>query len=260
MIPGLGKLTHCGNAGGRRVVKISYSILTTPRQEPYLKDTLRSLEETGFFDKPENFPVRLICGSPDSSHVEEYQNDSRFHIDRMSEAEAEQRMFPIAGVALRATWGHHRALHHDKANADCDAVLVMEDDLKFAMGWLKHMQSAVQEIISLYGRRWLLTLYVPQLKEPLEAYRAGKKWTSRSYLGFYGAQAILYPLGVRDAYMAYLAGHTLHLPHDLALPEVMKVLGIPMFTTAPCLVQHMGKVKQGVSGGMHRSESFQEQV
>jgi hypothetical protein len=260
MIPSLEKLTRYGKAGGRRAVKISYSILTTPRQEPYLKDTLRSLDETGFFDKPEHFPLRLICGSLDSSHVEEYRNDSRFHIDRMSEVEAEQKMFSIAGVALRCTWGHHRALHYDKANPDCDAVLVMEDDLKFARGWLKHMQSAVQEIISLYGRRWLLTLYVPQFKEPLEAYRAGKKWISRGYAGFYGAQAILYPLGVRDSYMAYLTGHPVNLPHDLALPEVMKALGIPMFTTAPCLVQHTGKIKQGVSSGFHISESFLDQV
>lgn len=241
-------------------MKISYSILTTPRQEPYLKNTLRSLEATGFFDKPERLPLRLICGSPDSSHLNEYQHDARYEIDPMSAREAEERMFPIAGVALRATWGHHRCLHHEKASPDCDAVLVMEDDIKFSMGWLGHLEAAVREIVGLHGRRWLLSLYTPHLKEPLQAYRAGKKWIRREYAGFYGAQAILYPVSVRDSYLAYLAGHTLNLPHDLALPEVMKTLNIPIFTTAPCLVQHMGKVKQGVSSGYHVSESFIEKV
>lgn len=241
-------------------MKLSFSILTTPRQEPYLENTIRSLDSTGFFDSGANLPLRLVCGSPDSSHLNAYRNDSRFQIHEMSQEEADQRMFNIAGVALRATWGHHRCLHHERANPDADAILVMEDDIKFAQGWLLHLKVAVSEIVNRHGRRWLLSLYAPHFKEPLEAYRDGKKWLPRDYKGFYGAQAILYPLGVRDSYLAYLAGHPVNLPHDLALPDVMKALGIPIFTTAPCLVQHMGAVKQGVSGGMHRSDSFQERV
>lgn len=239
-----------------RAVKISYSILTTPRKEPYLERTIKSLEQTGFFQNPENLPLRLVTTIPDSGYVEAYRKDSRFCIEDISRRELSERIWLSAGDALRETWGHYRCLHPDRANPDTSGILVLEDDIQFARNWMECLQAVIEELASLNGRRWLLTLYSPNTKEPLEAYQAGRKWASRPYTGFFGPQAIYYPLGVRDEYMAYLTGHPIEKPHDLTLAEVMKALRIPMFTTAPCLVQHMEVPSGGVTD--HKSESFLE--
>lgn len=233
--------------------KISYTIMTSPRKESYLERTIQSLAQTGFFDQKENWPVRLLSSTPDTEHLDSYRKDSRFYIEEMTEKESSERIWSAAGEGLRETWTHYRCLHPDRVNIDSSGVLVLEDDLKFSKTWMKTVSRTVDEIVSLYGRRWLLSLYSPNTKEPLEASRAGSRWLSRPYEGFYGSQAILYPLGVRDEYLAYLTAKPLHNPHDLNLPVVMKDLHIPILTTAPCLVQHAE-----LGDGIHRSESFIE--
>lgn len=237
-------------------MKVSYSILTSPRKVPYLAETLKSLEQTGFFENLDNLPLRLVTTIPDSGYVDAYKNDSRFCIEEMTRRELSERAWRAAGDALRDTWGHYRCLHHERANPDSSGILVMEDDLRFSKDWMGRLQTLVAELTSIHGRRWLLTLYSPNTKEPLEAHQAGRLWASRPYNGFYGPQAVYYPLGVRDEYMAYLTGHPIEKPHDLVLGEVMEALRIPMFTSAPCLVQHM-EVSSG-SSPVHRSGSFIE--
>lgn len=235
-------------------MKISYSILTTPRKEPYLRRTLAALDKGGFFSK--NGPLHLVAGSPDPEHLNPYRNDNRFVVHDMPKDEADGLLFQHAGVALRATWGHHRALHPWRVNDGSEAHLVMEDDISFTANWTEKLQEIADGILKAFGKRWVLCLYTPQSKEPLDAFNSGKKWIMRKYEGFYGAQAILYTNRARDEYLAYLVDHTIHMPHDLAMPEAMKKIGIPILATAPCLVQHMGSVTQGVSASFHSSESF----
>ncbi len=238
-----------------KMTKISYSILTTPRKEQYLERTIKSLSETGFFDDAGNLPLRLVTTTPESEYVNAYKGDSRFCVEEISRGELAEKAWLAAGDALRETWGHYRCLHPDRANPDTSGILVLEDDLQFAENWLERLQVVTDELAGPYGRRWLLTLYSPGGKESLEAYEAGRNWAWRPYAGFFGPQAIYYPLGVRDEYLAYLTGHPIDKPHDLALAEVMKALRIPMFTSAPCLVQHTEVLSDGTPS--HRSESFQ---
>lgn len=235
-------------------MKISYTILTTPRKEPYLERTIKSLELTGFFQDPENLPLRLVTNTPESDYIDAYKKDARFYVEEMTRRELSERLWRAAGDALRETWGHYRCLDPDRANPDSTGIVVLEDDLQFSKDWIKSLREIVEGLHGINGRRLLLTLYSPNTREPLEAHQAGRKWVSRPYSGFYGPQAIYYPLGVRDEYMAYLTGHPIDAPHDLALGEVMKALRIPMFTSAPCLVQHMEVAPE--NGSVHRSESF----
>lgn len=239
-------------------MKISYSILTTPRKEPYLQGTIASLEKSKFFLHHSCLPLNLVAGSPEPEHLNPYRHDSRFAVHDMSKEEADRHLFEHAGVALRATWGHRRCLHSWRANEGCEAVCVMEDDVYVTSDFADKVDAVIKEVRKNFGGKWVLTLYTPQSKAPLEAMNEGKKWLFRGHVGFYGAQGIVYPNRVRDEYIAYLADHTINLPHDLAMPEVMKKLGIPLLGSAPCLVQHMGNVSQGVSGPYHKSESFIE--
>lgn len=235
--------------------RISFSILTTPRQEPYLDRTIESLTLSGFFDRPQP-RVRLVAGSPESGHLGIYEHDSRFLVDAMTHQEISLSLWKIAGSALKATWGHHRCLHAWRIDNGSRFLLVMEDDIEFARDWLSRVEAIIADLENTNSGRWLLTLYTPLSRSPLEAYRKGKRFMPREHEGFYGAQALLYPLRVRDEYMAYLVDHPMNLPHDLALPASLKALGIPIFASAPCLVQHKGVKSQGVSSGYHKSDSF----
>lgn len=239
-------------------MKISYTILTTPRKEPYLQRTLASLDKSGFFEQRENLPLHLVAGSPEPEHLNPYRHDDRFFVHDMTKDEAGRLIFDVAGVALRATWGHRRCLHPWRVNEGADTVLVMEDDIQVTSQFTTKLKATAVEIWKKFGARWVMTCYTPQSPAPLEAMKAGKKWIFRGHDGYYGAQALLYPTRARDEYMMYLADHVLNLPHDLALPVVLKTLGIPLLGSAPCLVQHMGSVTQGVSASYHRSESFIE--
>lgn len=237
-------------------MKISYTILTTPRKEPYLERTIASLEKSGFFSDPACIPLNLVAGSPEPEHLNPYRHDAKFRVHDFEKQEADDHMFEVAGVALRATWGHRRCLHSWRANEGAEAVCVMEDDVSVTSDFSKKVQDTALDVIKNFGLKWVLTLYTPHSQGPLEAMRSRKKWLFRGSDGFFGAQGIVYPNRVRDEYIAYLADHTINLPHDLAMPEVMKKIGIPILSSAPCLVQHMGSVSQGVSGPYHRSESF----
>lgn len=237
---------------------ISYTILTTPRKEPYLERTISSLQKSGFFNERECLPLNLVAGSPEPEHLDRYRRDKRFIVHDMTKDEADNLLFHVAGIALRATWGHRRCLHSWRTNEGAEAVCIMEDDVSVTSNFAKKVYETAIEVRKRFGIKWVLSLYTPHSRSPMEAMRAGKKWVFVGSDGYYGAQGIVYPNRVRDEYIAYLADHTINLPHDLAMPEVMKKLGIPILASAPCLVQHMGSITQGVSGPYHRSESFLE--
>lgn len=248
-------LSGSGNIDNPR---ISFCILTAPRRECYFDRTLESLNHTGFFNEPTNLPIDVVLGAPTSEPL--IYKHSQLHVHPMDSEEAQKMGWHVAGPPLRATWGHWRCL--TRKLSDKQAILVMEDDIVFARGWLKRLNLIARELFEKFLDQWLLTLYTPSSTEPLEAFKNGRTWILRSYEGFFGAQALLYPLAVRDAYLRYIARPewSQHLPHDLALPLAMKELGIPILATAPCLVQHMGLVSEGVSGSQHQSMSFLENL
>lgn len=250
----------CGQADEFR---ISYSILTTPRKEPFFQRTVESLEATGFFQDKRNLPLHIVSGAPGCGYPVGFDpRPDRFQSHPMTPEEAEKLAWSIAGAPLRATWGHWRCLAPERTSPGSTFVLVMEDDLRFAAGWLDRLKKIVREIAYAFSDEWLLTLYTPGSTAPLSAFREGKKWIQRSHDGFYGTQAIVYPLTIRDAYLEHVssADWSTHLPHDLSLPFAMKQLGIPILASAPCLVQHMGLVSEGVSGSQHQSLSFLERI
>lgn len=260
-----------------RKFRISYTILTTPRKEQYLENTVQSLYKTGFFNRPENLPLQIVSGAPDSSHLRPFLSDPSFVVDQMSEEEAREFHWHGSGVPLRVVKGHRRCLHPLRAIPGASFVMVMEDDIRFAQGWIQRLERTLEEITARFSDRFLLSLYAPGSSEPenaLEAYRKGHKWIQRSYDSFYGTQAILYPVVVRDTFMyetavrpddikPSLPGKEMDrpygLPYDLMLPAVMKALGIPILSTVPCLVQHVGR-STSINSPWHESASFLEKV
>lgn len=256
---------------------ISYSIVTYPRPERYLSQTIKSLEATGFFDIPENLPLRLVGGSPDSSHLRTYVSDKRFLVDPMSEEEAREVHWHASGGGLRAIKGHRRALHPFKVNPGSEFLLVMEDDIHFTKGWIPRLDRTLKELVAQYQDRFVLSLYAPGVSSGIDtvlaAYHSGRLFVERNYDTFFGVQAVLYPVVIREAFMFETSVRAIDqerspgkfmdrpygTPHDLLVPKILKQMRIPLFSTAPSLVQHIG-LKTGADSPPHESSSFVEQI
>lgn len=240
--------------------KIQYSMLTVPRSDGRLKYTLESLDESGFFGYVENLPLRLVAGSPDKTHLERFRPyPEYFFVDQMSDGEASQ-WNPEISPAWKATIGYSRCLRKDAVSKDASGILIMEDDLKFAKGWLERLDVILKDIVARFQNKWVLSLYSPASPEPLVAFRSGMFWTRRPYESFYGALALLYPIGIPDACLEYIATNPMYLPYDLAFAVAMRELNIPILSSAPCLVQHTGTVSVGSGAAFHTSHSFLENV
>lgn len=257
--------------------RVSYTIVTYPRPAAYLDKTIKSLESTGFFKASERLPLWLVGGSPDSSHLKPYLSDKRFLVDPMTDQEAKDSHWHIAGGGYRAIIGHRRALHPLKVNPGAQYILVMEDDIQFAKGWIPRFEKTLKEVIKKFSDRFLLSLYSPgdgaQLDPVLLAYKSGKLWVDRVSEKFYGVQGILYPTIIRDAYIYETSARPIDQergpgksmdrayghPHDLLLPMTMGQLRIPIVATAPSLVQHIG-LESGAQSPEHTSKSFLETV
>lgn len=221
--------------------QITYAIMTATKEENRLEQTLESLEKTGFFDRPEHLPLRIIAGSSDCGYLEKYMYDSRFLVDPMSESEARQMRWKELGNALRRTAGHRRALDPKKVNPGSKYLMVFEDNVIFCKGWITRFERILEEVEKNYKEKFLLSLSVDGSQtSAIEAYRAGKLYIPLSYASFNTIQAMLYPFWVRDEYMSVTKMYPGELPHESAISKNMKAMEIPILTTAPSLVQKVG--------------------
>lgn len=244
--------------------KISVQVATVFRESGYVHRTLASLRETGFFDDPENLPLHLVVGSPDSSYLDEYRRSSKeFVVHAMSEEEAERLKMGALTPMQRAGLTHSRCLDEGCKIPDAPLVLVVEDDVRFAKGWMRRIERAVGEATSSLGDSWVMCLYTPLTDEPTIAYQQGRSWYRKNYDWFFGTQGTLYPIEVARSFSAEIMRRCVNpytTPYDLALAEHMRANKIPIVATAPCLVQHIGEVSQGVCNHFHQSKSFMETI
>lgn len=229
--------------------RLEIAIATVPRGVSYIHRTIRDLCECGVLNAPGRGQLRLVVGSRDSSHLNRYEQDTRFRIEYLSDAEAdlcdrlevrEQR------IALNMA----RALSSCK---DTDYLLVLEDDIRFSSGWLPRMQQTLDEVEDAYGRSWVLTLYYPSI-EPKRRYGIGEKWYVADSIRFFGTLAVAYPPELAQSFAGFLHERCISrysLAPDLLLGVFVREQKLPFLATAPCLVQHVGRVSTFVGEG-HR--------
>jgi len=250
-------------------VKLATALLSVPRPEGYVHQTIRSLGETGFFDRTENLPLRLVTGTKETDHLEPYRKDSvRFLIDPVSEDEAREIGLDALGVKPRCAFGHYRAMRHLLAAEDSwDVVLVCEDDVRFCRGWIDYLARIVEEIERELGFPWLLTLYrvshawQRSMKEEVEK---GARWFRVPQLDeFWGTQAIVYSKGaLRMMPEALLEGciRRFVAPVDLTIGRRASERNVVKLASVPCLVQHMGDKTTGQSEWFHQADYFVDSV
>jgi hypothetical protein len=160
------------------------------------------------------------------------------------------------GLRHRATWNYHRCL--TQCITGERGSLVLEDDVKFARGWRVRLDMTLTALEYRYGPKFVLTIYDPWNCTPTESYL----YAEYPRNDFTGTQGVYYPAQVRQEFAKYLKvkgviGNKNH--YDFLLRDFLVQEGIPLFTTVPSLIQHMGRKTTGL-GVWHQAPGFIEDV
>ena len=234
--------------------KINVVVCTIWREGNYLEETLNSLS----LEHPLNAdcPVSLVLGSPLSAYVDHYRQSGISIVDM-----GPSTWSWIENLALRhrATWNYYRCLTQPAGGSG--GTLVIEDDIRFARGWLSRLTATLAALDEAAAGDFALSLYCPA-DFPLEAYLRGQLYAEYPLERFYGTQAVYYTAKTRRGFGAFLKKHGVvanQAPYDILLRYYLYEAGLPLFATAPSLVQHMGKQSTGL-GGWYEAPSFMEDV
>jgi len=248
--------------------RLAAAMLTVPRPEDYFRRTKESLEDTGFFLFQRDLPLRLVSGWPDASHIERFKaNPTKFLIDPLGPAEAEEFSFDSLDRKQRCAFGHFRAMRSLLSVSGWDVALIFEDDVKFAKGWRAYLDQIVPEIRKAHGDRWMLSLYRidhAHQKGVLAAFEDGKRWfEANKDVPFWGTQAIVYPRETLEKMPWCLLEKCIKhfdAPVDITLGFWAREWGIPILVSVPSLVQHIGGNTTGQSSWFHQAECFRDSV
>ena len=185
--------------------------------------------------------------------------------------------FQNSSVHHRAVWNYWRSLTLGPKNLRRDGLLVFEDDVIPAQGWQRRFNDTVKQIEAQFGTRYVLALYRGRFSQSRTFYNSFRRTLSdclypeeqRAYYAsypigqFWGTQAMYYPEEIRIAFAEYLKINGVDAyrrPYDLLLKDYLETYGVPLFTTVPSLVQHIGEIGTGVGWKFHSARKFEKNL
>jgi hypothetical protein len=266
-------------------VNIGVGIVTVDRPENYLQATMRSLEESGFFNAADRPPLTLFVGQPDASYVERYKDKAL--IDWPSKAELESLKYASMHAKARCGYGHFRAMR-GLSERDVDAALILEDDVVFSKDWWPYAKALLPKVAR-SARAAKSTVHpghdvvgcmvdgkeLPELSGAwvLQLYRlvkdvAGRGADSKTWFRFqnwtcFGTQANVYSKSVlSDLYSFVLKNVVMdyQCPIDAAVIWHSKMNAVPTYASVPSIVQHIGRGSTGQTDYFHEAEYFFEEI
>jgi len=193
----------------------------------YIHETLQSLFASDWAET--NFPINLIVGSEDQSHLREYAAHPSVRIVPWD-------VEPHPELRRNCTLNKIRALRW----GDDDATLICEDDILFLPSWFASLELATAELGT---EDYVLSLFAakPDLeKAPLVK---DKRWV-KPYptLILQGAQAIFYPTkAIRTQVGFYLRDNIDRACGDHLIGKYARAYAA-LYVTREVLVEHIGGV------------------
>ncbi len=232
--------------------KINLVISTVWRKEGYLESTLNSLSSE--YPIRNDQPVYLVVGSLVTTNLDCYHSNPGVVVVEMGPnvwAWIENN-----GLRQRATWNYYRCLTQCAGGER--GTLILEDDIRFACGWRARLDKTISALEARFGSEFVLTIYDPWDCTPCENHL----YAEYPHEHFAGTQGVYYPAKVRQNFARYLKvrgviGNKNH--YDYLLRDYLIQENIPIFATAPSLIQHMGKNTTGL-GIWHQAPGFVEDV
>jgi hypothetical protein len=234
---------------------------TVDRPKSYVRQTLDRLFR---LDRTtaEIPPVRIVVDGPSAEFLGSWATDRRVSVELLAGkvAESQRKMDPIDRCAFTT----YRALNdHPGGQFDEeDSLILLQDDLEFASGWLERTLETTLCIEADTGSdNFVLALYAPHpfKQRPYSVYCRGD---------FYGCQALyLTPRAVHTMANVLLEGNIRHrgtdagnrAPDDLLMRNHFVAHREPyLLAMVPSVVQHIGKVS-AIGIGFHESPTFTDE-
>lgn len=232
--------------------KINLVITTVCRGEEYLEATLKSLSSE--YPIRSDQPVFLVAGSLVTTHLDIYRTQPGVVVVEMGpNAWAWIKDSPLT---QKASWNYYRCL--TQCTGGERGTLLLEDDVRFACGWRARLDRTIAALESRFGSRFVLTIYDLYNWQPKEHCLYAEY--PREH--FTGTQGVYYPVSMRQEFAQYLKikGVIHNKNHyDFLLRDYLLQEDIPLFATAPSLIQHMGRNTTGL-GVWHEAPGFREDV
>ncbi|MCW3053740.1 MAG: hypothetical protein JWN14_2910, partial [Chthonomonadales bacterium] len=241
--PALVDFTEVLIAQGKHTIDLA--MVTIQREDDYFHATLKSMQTNEHLD--------VFTGSPEAEYLGRYESDERLCIHKVDPQEWES--LQELDIHRRAGWNYWRCLT-TSSNRD-RGIAIFEDDVLFGKGWRHRMEQVVHAAEKAHGDNFVLSLYCPYGLVAEEADR-GKLICEYTTEIFAGTQAMYYPAKLRCRFAAHLKAYgvdSYRVPHDLLLKDFLAAEGIPLLTTSPSLVQHVGYKTTGL-GFCHQSPFF----
>lgn len=235
--------------------QINLVVSTVWREEDYITDTLASLSRERPISAEQ--PVCLCAGSPVTEHIERYRSQPGIAIIEMGANT--WSWIKNNRAPHRATWNYYRCLTMPTAGKR--GTLVLEDDVCFARGWQARLNTTLAALEERYGSDFVLAIYSPWFSV-LEAYRCGQLCVDYPLDKFYGTQGVYYTAKTRQGFAKYLKAHGVvadEKPYDFLLRDYMQQSGLPLFASAPSLIQHIGRSSTIISS-WHDAPGFIENL
>lgn len=231
---------------------INLVISTVSREKNYLDGTLGSLSSE--YPIYSDQPVCLVAGSPTTGYLDCYRSKPGIVVVEMGPNT--WAWIKNNGLRHRATWNYYRCL--TRCILGERGSLVLEDDVKFACGWRLRLDTTIAVLESRFGSEFVLTIYDPWGCQP----KGGGLYAEYPLADFGGTQGIYYPSRVRQSFTEYLKMHGVvanRNHYDYLLRQHLLQENLPLFATAPSLIQHMGRHTTGL-GIWHQAPNFVEDV
>jgi len=240
-------------------MRVQVALTTVDRPESYVQQTLTRL----FSADPstdELAPIRVVVDGHSAEFLGDWATDPRIEVELLSArmAKQQEKLDPIDRCAFTT----YRALNdHPGDQFDHeDSLILLQDDLEFAPGWLEKTLEVTLSIEADTGSdHFVLALYAPHPfeKRPYSVYTRGD---------FYGCQALyLTPRAVHAMAGALHEGNIRHrgagktdrTPDDLLMRNHFIAHREPyLLAMVPSVVQHIGEIS-AIGVGFHQSPTFE---
>jgi hypothetical protein len=219
---------------------------TVERTPNYLHETLGSMYASDL--SAEVTPTRLVVCGTDGSYAETRWQPATLPTIETVSAETWAASYEERSRKHRTVLNFLRILQG--ADPEC-ALVGLQDDLRFAKGWLTRTLDIARSIEKKH-ERYVLSLYA--------SYKfKGKPYYGYNAVKFYGNQALYLPKTVHPLLRERIE-HNLDAgiwePDDMAVKSFLMATKIPLFCCNPNLVQHIGE-QSAIEQRFHASPSFQ---
>jgi len=243
-------------------MKVQVALTTVDRPRSYVKQTLERL----FSSDPstdELEAIRVVVDGHSAGFLGEWVRDPRVEIELLSARTA--KMQAKADPIDRCAFTTYRALndHPGSQFDEEDSLILLQDDLEFAPGWLERTLEVTLCIEADTGSdNFVLAMYAPH---PFEK----RPYSVYTRQDFYGCQALYFtPRALHAMAGALYEGNVQHrgkivtgrVPDDLIFRNHFIAHREPyLLAMVPSVVQHPGRCPRSGSG-FHQSPTFERGV